>query len=115
MKMKHTLVMTLACGLLGAGSAFGSGSYVGRPPQPPSSSVDSGKYNLGKDIYSGKARLGGASAASAATQSARLKDLQDKLPKAAQRSVNLPEMAGKLDATQMSALEYYIEVRHKVK
>ena len=115
MKMKHMLVLTLACGVLSAASAFGSGSYGGRPPQPPASSVDSAKYNLGKDIYSGKAKLGTASTAAAATQSTRLKDLQSKLPKAAQRTVNLPELAGKLDAAQMSALEYYLEVRHKVK
>ena len=114
-KTKFLLVLALAGGVWGAESAFGSGSYGGRPPKPPTSAVDSGQYNLGKDIYSGKANLGQASATTATSQSARLKDLQAKLPKSAQKTVNLPELAGKLDAAQLSALEYYLEVRYQVK
>ena len=92
-----------------------AGTLVKDPPKPPTSAVDSGQYNLGKDIYSGKAKLGQASATTATTQAARLKDLQAKLPKSAQKTVNLPELAGKLDAAQLSALEYYLEVRYQVK
>jgi len=93
-----------------------SGSYANRPPPPPASvSVDSNKYNLGKQVYSGKAPLGTSSSELAAQQGPRLKELQDKLPKAAQKSTNLPDLAGKLTPGQMGALQYYLEVRYKVK
>jgi hypothetical protein len=93
-----------------------SGSYANRPPPPPVSvSVDSNKYNLGKQVYSGKAPLGTSSSDLAAQQGPRLKELQDKLPKAAQKNTNLPDLAGKLTPGQMSALQYYLEVRYKVK
>jgi hypothetical protein len=97
--------------------ALGSGSYTSRPPRPPAStpSIDSDKYNLGKQIYSGKATLGAANADVAAQQSPRLKELQDKLPRSAQRTANLPDLAGKLSTAQMQALEYYLEVRYKIK
>ena len=80
----------------------------------PPPSMDAGKYNLGKQVYSGKAAPASAPG-DAATQAARLKELQDKLPKAAQKSTDLPAMAGKLSTEQMKALEHYLDVRYKIK
>ena len=97
-------------------AAFASGSYSVRPPRPPAAStIDADKYNLGKQIFSGHAELGQATADKTAQQAPRLKELQNKLPKAAQKNADLPGLAGKLSPAQMSALEYYVEVRYKVK
>ena len=108
------LILTVT--FVASSSSLASGSYANRPPQPPTSvSVDSNKYNLGKQVFTGKAPLGTASSDVAAQQEPRLKELQGKLPKAAQKNTNLPDLAGKLTPGQMSALEYYLEVRYKVK
>jgi hypothetical protein len=96
--------------------ASASGSYSARPPRPPTpSTIDADKYNLGKHIFSGQAELGQATADKTVQQSPRLKELQNKLPKAAQKNADLPGLAGKLSPAQLSALEYYLEVRYKVK
>src|SRR2546422_1183692 len=100
--------------LLAPISAPASGSYTARPPQPPSSvSVDANRYHRGKQIFVGKADLGIPSNDLAVQQTPRLKELQDKLPKAASKTVRLPDLAGKLSPAQMKALEYYLEVRYR--
>jgi hypothetical protein len=111
---KLVLILVLSWCAAWGSPALASGSYPGRPPQPPSK-VDAAKYNLGKQIYTGKAALGAPSANLAAQQSPRLTELQGKLPTSAQNDVKLPELAGKLNATQMEALEHYLYVRFKVK
>jgi hypothetical protein len=106
-------------GLLGGlmlmlpGSTMGSGSYPGRPPQPPTA-VDTAKYHLGKQIFTGAARLGDNGPAAVSQQEARLKALQTALPRAAQASANLPALAGKLSADRLEALEYYLAIRYKI-
>lgn len=113
----HTRLFTavvLGATLLLGRQALASGSYPGRPPQPPVA-VDTDKYNTGKQIFTGKATLGTGAAGAAETQTTRLKDLQGRLPKAVQKTAKLPELAGKLSAEQMKALEYYLELRYKVK
>jgi hypothetical protein len=113
---KQSSLLLLSFLLLAPLAVTASGSYTARPPRPPAAStIDADKYNLGKQIYAGQADLGPAAAAKVAEQSARLKELQGKLPKAAQKSANLPDLAGKLSPAQMSALEYYLQVRYKVK
>ena len=90
-----------------------SGSYPGRPPVP-SMAVDAAKYHLGKHIFTGKARLANGVPAAAAQQEARLQELQAALPPKAQRSVNLPALAGRLSADRLEALEYYLAMRYKI-
>ena len=95
-------------------SVLASGSYTARPIRPPVSTVDANRYNIGKHIFSGKYEPG-KPAGDATQQSPRLKQLQEKLPKAAQKTADLPALAGKLSNEQMQALEYYLAVRYKIK
>jgi hypothetical protein len=92
---------------------FGSGSYAGRPPKPPEH-IDSAKYELGKNLITGRLTPSSQSADRKA-QSARLKELQDQLSKRVQATVNLPALSGKLSPEQLDGLEYYLLIRYKVK
>ena len=89
--------------------ALGSGSYSSRP----SSAVSTTKYHLGKQIFTG-ARLDNELSASDSQQGGRLKQLQALLPQPAQSSVNLPQLAGKLNSAQLNALEYYLRIRYRI-
>lgn len=112
--MKHLLLLTIVFTLgLSTINLRASGTYS-RPPGPPPVSAEGARYNLGKQIFAGKAAPA-AAPGDAAIQSARLKELQGKLPKSAQKSADLPALAGKLSANQMSALEHFLEVRYKIK
>ena len=95
-------------------SAPASGTYSARPIRPPVSAVDANKYNIGKHIFSGKYEPG-KPPGDAATPTPRLKALQEKLPKSAQKTSDLPALAGKLSNEQMQSLEYYLGVRYKIK
>ena len=112
------LILTLA---LAPSVLMGSGSYTYRPPRPPSviertKDADKDKYELGKSIYSGKARLSGQPSADAMkVQEARLRTLQARLPESAQKKTNLPALAGRLTPGEMDALEYYVNKRFPVK
>lgn len=113
--MKRYLV-ALGCLIalcLCAGPVFGSGTYAGRPPRPPEN-IDSGKYELGKNLFMGTV-LPKAGSGDKASQESRLKRLQDKLPRKVQPTVNLPALAGKLTPEQLAGVEYYLAVRFKVK
>ncbi len=105
------------CLIVGLGAApmpaFASGSYTGRPPKPPEH-IDASRYELGKNLVLGNLAPSG-SAPDAAKQSARLKELQGRLPRKIQSTVNLAALGGKLSADQQGALEYYLSVRYKVK
>jgi hypothetical protein len=91
-----------------------SGNYSTRPPQPPAGIVENSRmYELGKAIFAGKATLYDSST-DARPQRARLSDLQQKLPPALKKTVDLPGMAGKLSPVQLEALEYFLKVRHKI-
>lgn len=94
-------------------AVWASGSYTARIPKPPEH-VDGAKYELGKNLVLGKAAPSGA-AANAAVQRTRLQTLQSKLPKKVQAGTDLTALAGKLSTKEEDALQYYIQVRYKVK
>jgi len=73
--------------------------------------MDSAKYEMGKRIYTGKARLETNTAVPMALQETRLRALEARLPEKEQKSANLASHAGKLSAEQLDALEYYVARR----
>jgi hypothetical protein len=99
----------------------GSGSYSARPPRPPavieiSRDADRERYELGKKIYSGKARLSAQPSTEALKlQESRLRRLQARLPESAQKRTDLTALAGRLTPAEMDALEYYVDKRFPVK
>jgi hypothetical protein len=107
--------------LLGAAAtlpAVASGSYSGRPPQPPAKTgeamkMDRDKYALGKNVFEGSSMTPGGGNADA--QMARLKAAQTQLPADAAKMKDLPALAGKLSAAQLDALEYYVAQRFAMK
>ena len=114
----HALILTLA---LAPSLLIGSGSYSARPPRPPAGvqrakDADKEKYEVGKNVYSGKARLS-AQPTSETTkiQQTRLEALQARLPASAQKKTNLPALAGRLTPAELDALEYYVNKRFPVK
>src|SRR5438093_3575953 len=117
---RKTCVLILATALMAPILLEASGSYNARPPRPPTVSEsrkasDKDKYELGKKIYSGKARLSTQPSANAAQQETRLRALQNRLPESEKRSTDLPALAGKLTPDQLDALEYYVDKRYPLK
>lgn len=113
--MKSINLIILVALAVSPGTLRGSGSYVFQPPHPPAGVVeDSLKYELGKAIFAGKSGLKQQSAAQTQLQFIRLTQLQEKLPARVKKTVELTDLAGKLSSEQMSALEYFLKVRHKV-
>ncbi len=120
---KSSSRLVLLAALLGAAAtlpALASGSYTGRPPQPPAKSgdnmtakMDREKYGLGQKVYDGTAMTPGGG--DAAAQAARLKTVQMKRPADAMKMKDLPAMAGKLSAAQLDALEYFVAQRFGMK
>ena len=111
---KRFLFLLLACLLVVLPlRTLASGSYPGRPPQPPTT-IDTAKYHVGKQIFTGKARPDQDLSAAVTSQQARLQELQAALPNKAQQAVDLPALAGKLSADGLEALEYYLAIRYKV-
>ena len=98
-----------------------SGSYSSRPPRPPAlvavpKDAHRERYELGKKIYSGKARISAEPKADLKpAQQARLKTLQSRLPASAQKNTDLTALAGRLTPAEMDALEYYVNKRFSVK
>lgn len=108
-------LLLLAASTLLLPAARASGTYPGRPPQPPANIVETAQqYELGKAVFGGKAALTNQAASEKSTQLARLTALQNKLPAAAKKTVSLPDLAGKLSKAQMNALEYFLSVRYKI-
>lgn len=118
MKTYGLLILTLS---LAPSLLKGSGSYSSRPPRPPAlieigKDADKERYELGKKIYSGKARLSGKpSLENMTTQEATLKRLQARLAESAQQKTNLLPLAGRLSPAELDALEYYVNKRFPVK
>lgn len=105
---KRFLPLLLGCLLLVLPlRALASGSYPGRPPQPPPT-IDAAKYHVGKQIFTGQAASDQSLPTAVAPQQARLQELQAALPSKAQQTVNLPALAGKLSTDRLEALEYYL-------
>ena len=106
-------VLFLLLGLLGGGG-LASGTYPPGGAPRPMLALDRGKLDLGRAIFHGQAKLGDADANSS-SQRERLTALQAKLPTSARRSKDLPALAGKLSATQLDALEAFLESRFEIR
>ncbi len=96
-------------------TALGSGSYSYRPSRALGA-IDSAKYHHGKQIFTGQAKFDNeASPIPASQQEECLRKLQALLPQRARGSANLSLLAGKLGAGQLEALEYYLNVRYRLR
>ncbi len=100
------------CALAGL-SASASGNYVGGVVRPPVR-IDSTRYELGKAVFTGKAKLADAPV-NAESQSASLAAWQKALPASVQKTVDLNAMAGRLSAAQLDGLRHYLEIRYSLK
>jgi hypothetical protein len=86
-----------------------------RPVHPPPRLVeDSQKYELGKAVFQGKAVLQEQAGTDKAAQRTRLAALQEKLPSRVKKTVDLPNLSGRLSADQFAALQHFLKVRHKI-
>lgn len=109
----------LRMGILGAvacigGTGWASGSYAGRPPQPPAGLVaDAQRYELGKAIYARRFPLHDQ-AVDRASQVAVLLKLQEQLPASAKQQMDLRELAGKLNSDQLGALTHFLKTRYRI-
>ena len=116
MQTQRIVPLLLAAAVALPSVALASGSYTARPPKPPTAhergaKMDSARYDLGKRIYNGKLKLGEPQAAAATMQETRLRALQATLPEREKKSANLSALAGRLNAEQLDALEYYVNHR----
>lgn len=88
-----------------------SGGGIANIPQ----GQDREKYHLGKAIFNQEISLEKQTNSNLNDQEERLEYLQGSLPNTEKRRVNLPEFSGKLSEEQLQALEYFIQVRFKIK
>lgn len=95
-------------------ASFGSGSYSHKLSRA-SNAINTDKYHRGKQIFTGRAKFDNGSSSPAAQYAERLKKLQALLPQAAQGSVKLPQLAGKINADHLEDLEYYLGVRYRIR
>ena len=93
--------------------SFGSGSYSHKLSRA-SNAISTAKYHRGKQIFMGQSRFDTGASIPAAQHEERLKELQALLPQQVQSSVNLPQLAGKLNADHLDALEHYLRVRYRI-
>ncbi len=94
--------------------AEASGSYVFRPVQ--AAAHDSIRYEMGKAIFLGRLpSIRESRAAYREDQERRLAAWQRQLPAKVRPAGDLTSLSGKLTTEQISALEYYLKVRYKVK
>lgn len=112
------LIFAALLGVTAAAPAFASGSFSGRPPQPPAepgaaTKLDREQYGLGQKIYDGDVMTPGGG--EVGPQKVRLLALQAKLPGDAAKTKNLVALAGKLSASQLAALEYFVAQRFAMK
>ncbi|MBI4024136.1 MAG: hypothetical protein HY360_04090 [Verrucomicrobia bacterium] len=120
MKVFAPFILTLLLIAMPSGNRLGaSGCYTGGPFVPPvqgkEQCLDSEKYEVGKQIFTGKMRLDAISDGDVEAMRKKLKIAQEQLPEHAQKTVDLPSLAGQLDPKQWNALAYYLLVRHKIK
>jgi predicted dienelactone hydrolase len=102
-------------GILVAQTMLASGSYAARPPQPPASiQAEAQRYEFGKAIYNRRVPLAERPPAERTRQSVLLADLQQRLPASARAQANLAEFAGRLDDSQLVALEHFLRVRFRL-
>lgn len=106
-------VLALACaGILVGYGAQASGSYSGGGVKPPIK-IDSTRYELGKAVFTGKAKLGD-SKTDEENQKTLLSAWQKALPASVQRTADLPTLAGRLTASQLDGLGHFLQIRYNV-
>ena len=106
-------VLVLLAGL--SGEMRASGSYMIRPVHPPGRLVeDSQRYELGKAIFFGKTPLKEQGNTDKAAQRSLLEGLQERLPARVRKTVDLPNLSGRLSDEQLVALQHFLHVRHKI-
>ncbi|TGK55314.1 hypothetical protein EHQ16_08100 [Leptospira kanakyensis] len=101
--------------LLLISSAFASGGIGGGGIANIPQGQDREKYHLGKAVYNQDLTLEKQPNVKLIEQEERLEYLQGSLPNTEKRRVNLPDFAGKLTEEQITALEYFVQVRFNVK
>ena len=107
------LMVTLLCSTIKP-PAEASGTY--RPNLIRSGSkgkIDTTKYITGKKLFTGTTTLQERPETTELV-APKLKALQEALPGAVKRTIDLNGMAGKLTTIQMEALEYYIAIRFRI-
>lgn len=106
-------IHALACaGILVGFGVLASGSYSGGGVKPPIK-IDSTRYELGKAVFTGKAKLGD-SKTDEDTQKSQLAAWQKALPASVQRTADLPSLAGRLTASQLDGLGHFLQIRYNV-
>lgn len=106
-------IHALACaGILVGFGAQASGSYSGGGVKPPIK-IDSTRYELGKAVFTGKAKLGD-SKTDEENQKVQLSAWQKALPASVQRTADLPTLAGRLTASQLDGLGHFLQIRYNV-
>jgi hypothetical protein len=93
-------------------TATASGSYSGGGVRPPVK-IDSARYELGKAVFTGKAKLSDTPA-NAEAQTTQLSSWHKALPASVQKTANLPSLAGRLSDAQLSGLEHYLQIRYNI-
>ena len=109
----YFVTLTITVGqLVSSTPAQASGGYSSRvsipPPSVERSSIDREKYNLGQKVFAGKVTGQGE----VSLQKVQLGALQSLLPPKVAKEKDLPTLAGKLSATQLDALDYFLNHRY---
>lgn len=100
--------------VLHASLAAASGSYV-RNASHRAGLDDYPKYELGKNVTQGRVALPDPEAERLEPQQEVLAELTRQLPPSARNRLDLPALAGRLDASQLDAVRYYLKVRYRVR
>ncbi|TGK78938.1 hypothetical protein EHQ24_15420 [Leptospira noumeaensis] len=109
------IITFLIFNLLLISSSFASGGIGGGGIANIPQGQDREKYHLGKAVYNQDLTLEKQPNVKLIEQEERLEYLQGSLPNTEKRRVNLPDFAGKLTEEQITALEYFVQVRFNVK
>jgi hypothetical protein len=104
-------VLVSAC-LLAITGMQASGTYSGGGVKPPVK-IDSARYELGKAVFTGKAKLGDTKADEEA-QKTQLSAWQKSLPASVQKTADLPAFAGRLTEAQLDGLGHFLQIRYNV-
>lgn len=111
---RSSLMIMVMVMVAAASPVWASGSYAGRPPQPPAGLVaDAQRYELGKAIYAHRFPLQDQ-AVDRIYQAGILLKLQEKLPASARQKTDLREFAGKLNSDQLAALAHFLQMRYRI-
>ena len=103
-------LLLLGVGLVPAQNVHASGTYIGRPANPPGP-LDRNLYKLGKTVFAGKAAIGSEAASNAGERVGKLIAL---LKKRGVKKFAFEGSAAALSAEQLGALEYFAKIRYRV-